>query len=224
MTTAVGVDGYRGGWLAAAVGASGIRWFAGPRLADLLDLLPAGAPVGVDMPIGLPDAGPRACDVAARRRLGQRASSVFPAPCRPALSAADYAEACDRSRVAGGRALSRQSWALLPRIRELDALARGADDRLVEVHPEVSFTLLAGRGLPSKHSVPGAAARLAALQRWRRDVLSALEGLPAGPRLDDALDALAVAWSAQRWRTGQALTLPEQPLRDAVGLPMRIVA
>src|SRR5713226_131348 len=54
--------------------------------------------VAIDVPIGLTDSGPRACDVAARKMLGgKRASSVFPAPVRAALAATTYAEACARS-------------------------------------------------------------------------------------------------------------------------------
>jgi len=55
------------------------------------------AGIAIDIPIGLLE-GPRVCDKAARKLLGQpRGSSVFPAPCRPALEAQcqrqTYAEA-----------------------------------------------------------------------------------------------------------------------------------
>lgn len=46
------------------------------------------------------------CDTAARKALGKRASSVFPAPCR------------------SGRRLSEQSWALFPKIRQVDEYLR----------------------------------------------------------------------------------------------------
>jgi predicted RNase H-like nuclease len=47
--------------------------------------------------------------------------------------------------------------------------------------------------------------------------------VPDGPGLDDALDALACAWTAQRWAAGIARTLPDEPPRDNRGLPVRIV-
>jgi predicted RNase H-like nuclease len=50
--------------------------------------------------------------------------------------------------------------------------------------------------------------------------LGDLGELPAG---DDGLDALAVAWSAQRWLAGRASALPGVPAYDEIGRPMRIV-
>jgi predicted RNase H-like nuclease len=53
------------------------------------------------------------------------------------------------------------------------------------------------------------------------DPAVALGDLPPGARLDDVLDALAVAWSARRWARGAAEVLGNE--RDARGRPMRIV-
>ena len=70
---------------------------------------------------------------------------------------------------------------------------------VVEVHPEVSLrTLAPDVGFAPKKTARGAGQRIAALGRWI-DVAAALGDLPAGARLDDVLDALAAAWSAQRW-------------------------
>ncbi len=44
----------------------------------------------IDIPIGLPRKGTRACDVLARSVLKKRASSVFPVPCRKAIQAFNY--------------------------------------------------------------------------------------------------------------------------------------
>jgi predicted RNase H-like nuclease len=108
-----------------------------------------------------------------------------------------------------------QSWHLVPKIREVDALAD--DPRLVEVHPELSLAELAGTGpLASKKTPAGRAARLALLRGWLPD----LGAVPSG---DDGLDALAAAWSAARWLAGRARTLPDQPPYDEQGRPMRIV-
>jgi predicted RNase H-like nuclease len=45
---------------------------------------------GIDIPIGLTASGPRSCDLEARRLLGPRRSSVFPAPAREVLRAWSY--------------------------------------------------------------------------------------------------------------------------------------
>ena len=113
--------------------------------------------------------------------------------------------------------MSRQTWNILAKIAEADALAD--DHRLVEVHPEVSFALMQGRPIAQrKKTAEGRQVRLAAMQGW----------LPADvaiPRSDDAVDALACAWTAMRITTGQARTLPETPPSlDDHGRPMRIVA
>src|SRR5205814_8621714 len=79
--------------------------------------------IAIDIPIGLSDDGPRACDLAARRLLGRpRGSSVFPAPCRGALVATTYRRACTVSRRSVGVALSLECFNIVPKIREVDAL------------------------------------------------------------------------------------------------------
>ena len=214
QSAVLGVDGCPGGWIGALVDGSDVSWLLLPDAAAVL-AVPAAA-VAIDMPIGLPAVGPRACDVAARALLGARRSSVFPAPLRCVLDAPSYDEACRRSRAASGRALSQQAWHLVPRIADIDATLTD-HDRVVEVHPEVVFARLAGP-LPPKKTPGGAALRTAALRSW----------LPAGwpppprpARTDDALDALACAWTAQRWLRGHAEVLGGD--LDERGTPMRIV-
>ncbi|MFX8106486.1 DUF429 domain-containing protein, partial [Acinetobacter baumannii] len=92
--------------------------------ADIL----AEAPgiVAVDMPIGLPERvgpGGRGPEPLVRRLLPGRSSSVFSVPSRAAVEADDYAEACRIARATSDppRALSRQLFNIMPRIREVDA-------------------------------------------------------------------------------------------------------
>ena len=130
-----------------------------------------------------PAAGPRRCDREARALLGPRCSTVFPAPARAAIGAADHADACARSRAAGGTGLSVQAFNLLPRIAELDRLlAADPCDAVVEAHPELAFLRLHGGGhLPPKRTVEGRAARLAL----------------AGPVLGPSVDLAAAARAAR---------------------------
>ena len=226
--TAVGVDGCRGGWIAAIkhpyreVELLFARDFAGIQRA-----VPESALILVDMIIGLPDREhfPRGCDQAARRSLAPHGSRVFAAPPREALAASSYAEACEHSRRATGAAISQQTFYLFPKIQELD---RVSDSRIHESHPELVFARLNG-GRPiaaSKKSPEGVAARLQALE----GVLTACHGpyLTACHHLprklvhpDDVLDALALCAVAQ---DPPSLTvLPEGPApQDATGKPMQI--
>ena len=177
--------------------------------------------IGIDMPIGLSDDGPRTCDVEARRRLGRAHSSVFPAPVRPVLAASSYAEACTVSLSARGKSLSRQTFGIVPAIKSLDdALGDPPDPRVREVHPEVSFRELDGRVTDPKASESGRAQRVRALERVM-DVREALAATPRRLPVVDALDACAAAWSAQRIAYGRARFVGD-PRPDSRGRPMRI--
>jgi predicted RNase H-like nuclease len=122
-----GVDGCPGGGWAVVTarieneGVSELSVSILPDLEPLIDSLRSHQldAVAVDMPIGLLADRTRASDSEARRLLGPRRSSVFPTPVRPVLGAADYADACERSRAAHGKALSKQSFHLLDRIERL---------------------------------------------------------------------------------------------------------
>ena len=173
------------------------------------------------MPIGLPDKWWRAADAEARRFLGgRRASTVFPTPPRPLLQQTDHGAASALSRRLFGRGLPRQSFHLLPRLRELDEMARTqGEDRLLEVHPECSFKALAGTALPSKHTLEGRLVREALLRPLFGDLID-VRLRDAGP--DDVLDAFAVLWSVERFLRSEHIEHGDGA-RDRYGLPMRIV-
>jgi predicted RNase H-like nuclease len=221
-----GVDGCRAGWVVASWGpdpaeltVAVVRSFAevGSDLArGRWDL------VAVDMPFGLPDRGPRTCDIEARRRLGPRRSSVFPTPVRAVLGARTYTEALAASRAASGVGLSRQAWNLVPKIREVEAVVRQVGSgRLREVHPELAFAALTGAPLahPKRSPLGQLERRVAlasALPTISRDALPRVTGAAH----DDVADALALAWSARRLVAGGGEQVGGDT--DSTGLPMAI--
>jgi predicted RNase H-like nuclease len=216
----LGVDGWRGAWVGALLDGRTVTLLALPDAAAVL-AVPDVEVVGIDMPIGLAERGPRACDVEARRLLGRAGSSVFPAPLRPVLGCGSYAEACAVSRAASGRALSVQAWNLVPAIRSLDdALGEPPDGRVAEVHPELAFRALDLRVGARKATARGLAERVRALQPVV-DVLDALAAAPDGVPATDCLDACAAAWSARRLAEGTAECVGDGTV-DARGRPMRI--
>jgi predicted RNase H-like nuclease len=225
-----GVDGCRGGWLVArCTGTRRLRIVDVTVVATFADVLAhtkACAAVAVDIPIGLSDGEPRKADIEARRLLGRpRASSVFPAPVRTALTATTYREACDLSYRACGRKLTRQTWNILPKVREADdAMTSALQRRVVEAHPEVSFRALAGGRTMAhrKKSSNGREERLETLAKVFAGDLASLDPL-RGAATDDLLDACAVAWTAMRLAQGRAARLPAEPRRDIRGLRMEIV-
>jgi len=222
VAVVLGADGSPGnGWVVAELrDGAPVRWHGVVGARAVLELaaeVDADA-VALDVPIGLPEDGVRGCDQQARVRLrGGGASSVFAAPVRPALAFRTYAEA--RPSLP---ALSAQTFALVERIRDVDEVLRaagpGVHDLVVECHPEVSLRALTGRVLPRKKSAPGALQRLRALEAALGPVP---DEAPISAALDDALDALACAWTARRWLRGDAEVLGGGA--DATGTPMRIV-
>ena len=219
-----GVDGARGGWVYVLDRGGSLTSGLLPDVASLLRALPGDTLIAIDVPIGLPEAHPRAADSLARQELGPRRSSVFPAPARAALAATDYRDACDRSFARMGRKLSLQAYHLLPKIREVDAALRGDSAllaRTFEVHPEVSFAAMNGCPLASpKRRSAGREERLALVRSLHPDPLALL---PAGAvAKDDLLDAFAALWSAKRIAAGVARSLPNPIPHDAEGLPMAI--
>jgi predicted RNase H-like nuclease len=216
----LGVDGWRGAWVGALLDGRSVTLLALPDIAAVL-AVPDVELIAIDMPIGLSDDGPRACDIAARRLLGRARSSVFPAPLRAVLGCANYADACAVSRTASGKALSVQAWNLVPAIRALDA---ALDDvppgHVLEVHPELAFRALDERVEAPKASARGLAQRVRALQP-AMDVLDALSAAPPGVPAVDALDACAAAWSARRLADGVGDCVGDGTV-DRRGRPMRI--
>jgi predicted RNase H-like nuclease/predicted enzyme related to lactoylglutathione lyase len=160
--------------------------------------------VAVDIPIGILESDSRPADAAARRFVGPRASSVFTTPVRRVLEAPTYAEAREIALRLTGKSISAQAYALRRRILEVDEYAR-RDERVIEVHPEVSFRELARRPLQSKRTSDGLGERRALLEE------AGIELPSSAPRVNEAdlLDAAAAAWTARRYARGEALPLPE---------------
>jgi predicted RNase H-like nuclease len=199
-----GVDGCGAGWVVARVEPGRILWSVRPDAAGVLAATAGCAAVGVDIPLGLPvGAERRACDLAARVALGPARSSVFLTPPLEVLEATTHAEACAIARRLTGKAISIQTFRLGAKILDWE---RGVDrpGHVVEVHPELSFRRLAPTvTFAGKKSARGAGQRIAALTRRFGPALE-LARLPPAAGLDDAMDALAAAWSAARWARGEA--------------------
>jgi predicted RNase H-like nuclease len=145
-----GVDCTPGGWAVVISDLDQTSVQKVTALSDLFDSRSDLKVVAVDVPIGLLEhyeKGGRACDRMARKFLGKRrGSSVFPAPVRSTLAAKSWDEACSLSRASApqGRGLSKQTFAILPKIKEVDALLQThlkLRDVVREVHPEVCFAV-----------------------------------------------------------------------------------
>ena len=200
--------------------------YAGSLVDVRLDALIARAAtarvVAVDMPLGLVENGWRAADLAARALLGKRRNSVFLIAPEPAWRERDFTAAADRCQELTGNRLTQQAWALAPKLLEARA-CWAADERVHEVHPEVSFHALAG-GVPLTHAKMtwhGQQLRRSLLAEAGivlPDALGEADRVPA----DDVLDAAVAAWSAHRIARGTARRIPETPELDREGRAVEI--
>ncbi|MBW3631956.1 MAG: DUF429 domain-containing protein [Chloroflexi bacterium] len=128
-----------------------------------------------------------------------------------------------------GKYISAQAFAICRKVAEVNwAMAWVEQDRVFEIHPEVSFWALAG-GQPMQYR-----------KTWpegyaeRRELLAEAFGIPISSREeareaarpaapDDLLDAVVAAWTARRVADGIAERLPPNPPVDRRGLRMEIV-
>jgi predicted RNase H-like nuclease len=206
MNAVVGIDARPRGWVAVRLASGAPEVATAGDLAALIGRFPDAPAIAIDMPIGLSEK-PRECDLAARRFVGSRRSSVFITPPADVLFAPTYDEANRRSRERYGTGISRQAYALRANVRVVDELA-AADPRLIEVHPEVSFRALLGEVLVhSKSTWNGQAVRRRALADAGirlPELLDEAGGVPPA----DVLDAAVAAWSARRFAAGDAEPLP----------------
>jgi len=221
----VGLDGCRDGWM-AAIGESGTtRLQFVTSLRNLLDD-PAVVAAVIDVPIGLPEAGPRRCDLLARQLLrAPRASSVFPAPIRSMLPARDQREASKLRFAAEGKGCSMQLAAILPKIREVDDLLNPERQLKVrEGHPEVSFAIMNGGKSMSnpKRRSTGQRERIDLLRGEFPDMPTVLAEFRRFSL--DVVDAYAMLWTARRLVEGAHRTLTDSSAIDRRGLRMEIVA
>lgn len=236
MTTYIGIDWAGGSWVVVTAGEETTVttepsilnvWHEHGEARDAQAIL-------IDVPIGLHESGPRACDVEAQEYLGNRGNTVFTIPAREVVEADDYPTA----RSLNGGSLSSQSWWLFPRIREIDVFLRehdAATEKLYESHPEICFQALHGRPLERKTTESGLDERLEILHRYdseghladrveevvsaRRDGTAWHDRLSSG-RIDDVVDAAVLALTAKRLDIGprsDSRSYPAFPERETPG-------
>jgi predicted RNase H-like nuclease len=219
----LGLDGFAKGWVAVVLDGDRRELSFHPDIADALSRSFDRA--GIDIPIGMPDEGVRACDLLAREKLRPHASRVFTGARRWLWQAFDDPDkANDEATRRGQSRASRQLWHLGRKIMQVDAYVRAHPSLDIrEVHPELVFLRLnRGRPLPSKKSEDGLSLRKWLLRRagfpdigeW-----TARTRLGTGAKQDDVLDACAVAIAARE----PAGHLPEgAPPVDGCGVKMQI--
>ncbi len=235
----IGIDGCRSGWICSYTKDQiEYRFEIFPTIQDLWDILSNALKsinlILIDIPIGLRDNGsePRLCDKAARRYLTRsRSSSIFPTPCRASLSAKSYVDANQIHRNMTGKGLSKQTWNITAKIKEVDSLLRRdpkASKVFIESHPELCFAALSNR-VPMKHykkTKEGVNERLSIIESYSTNSKEILNNVShqlsnENVSLDDILDAWILAISGSKGRANLRF-LPEIFEYDSEDLPMRM--
>ena len=228
----VGVDGCKAGWVAISYDTdeNSLSARTHTTFAEVVEAYAEAKCIAVDIPIGLTTSDARDCDKEARQVLTSlRGSSVFPAPDPRIVDAPTYEAAAAQSQRLKGKGISVQSFGIYRKVAEVNRLMTPElQNRIVEIHPEVSFWALANKRPMQypKRTLPGF--------NERRSLLMSALGIEIpsdvgakqwvrGAAADDVLDAIAAAWSARRFAEGRSKTLPTRPLKDAKGLRMEMV-
>lgn len=207
-----GIDGTRNGWITAEYTGEtwNIEFYEKLSEIDFNQVL-------IDIPIGLPEDSTRKCDEEARDFLApERHYSIFNCPVRDAVYAETYDEACDINEEKTGKRISKQSWNIVPKIREADEIAQRKN--LMEAHPEVFFKSLNENSvIESKRSEKGLKDRKEVLKRFG-DISITEEFERKDVSEDDIIDAMVLSLGSEF----EILDIPEDPEKDHKGLEMSI--
>ncbi|AKB18374.1 MULTISPECIES: DUF429 domain-containing protein [unclassified Methanosarcina] len=240
----VGVDGCRAGWVAVLLegeNESECSWKVElfPEFSCLVDFLKnnyiqAEPFILIDIPIGLKTggSGERLSDLGARRVLKARKSSIFPVPCREAIYAETYKEACEVNERLTGKRISKQTWHIVPKIRDVDSFLvenENFREKIREVGPEICFQ--AFTGFPMKYpkkKAEGFLERREALGNFCPFADEVIEYALAKYRRkdlakDDILDALAAALTAKMGNIYGFVYVPHEPETDSKGLKIQMI-
>ena len=232
MTIVAGVDGCRAGWLCITrdLDTGRIESAVFENAESLVQQKPEPSIIAVDIPIGLTEAGPRQCDLIARKLLGRRASSVFPTPVRGILRARTRLEADRILRRIEGKCVPAQAFAIFRKVLEFDeilSLEPRLQDRIKEVHPEVCFRAWNNNSAMSfrKRAKSGRAERHKLVtSRFGVKVVEEIRNkyLVKDVAHDDIYDAFAALRTAGRILEKKAAVIPDPSPVDAKGLHMEM--
>lgn len=215
----LGFDGFRRGWVMAWIDDEGRHGFS--HAAGIAELLKGPfARAMIDIPIGLPEAGYRQCDVDGRKIAR---ASVFLGARRDLLRFRSFAQANKSYWAKGQPGISLEMWNIRGKIAEVDALVTPRLQRKVgEAHPEIFFiSRHKGSALARKKTEEGRVQRVNILKRLGFTCIDMMLEQRHGTGIgrDDLIDACACAVVARDRDKGRILGGTE---RDARGLRMRI--
>ena len=204
----VGIGECKGGWIACVLPPhdDSPSYLATHSLSEIFVALPKKLFCCIDIPTILESGpGPRGCDERARQVLGAKNSTVYFAPSKAALQGKSFKEASRLNREETGVALTKQSWSVIPKIREtVELLSKKPvlSEVVLESNPELVVLGLTGE-VPryTKKSSRGRKERLALLHAFGIELalekeVRRVKTKKVAPGSDDILDATLLALGA----------------------------
>lgn len=227
----IGVDGCRGGWIAAVFERGEFRIERYDNMEKLTAAYPVFDAFLIDMVIGFPsnvdDVRP---DSFARKIIAQRASTIFAVPSRQAVYETEKEAQIAANLAALNKSLAVQIRAIIPKMRELDEFLNVHEEYknvIRESHPEVCFCRLNGSVVMSRKCEPdGFQERCTILQKYIPELES--ENIQRTAKrlrcnVDDIVDEVCLMVTANLSMQGKTESIPEMVQKDACGLDMQMV-
>ena len=229
-----GIDGCKAGWFVTGNRDNQPVYYVIENISDFTQIAMECDRIFIDIPIGLSSTeASRECDRLLRKNIGAPyTSSVFNPPVRQALYCDSYTKACDVNEHITGKRMSKQSWNITSKIREVDQwLTKQSDLRnnIFESHPEWCFSILNNETpIPYKKKTnDGEKYRLDLLEENWPEIRSYYEGIRNQTKrslvsADDILDSIVLSYFSAISLKNGIYSFPEKPPADDKGLPMGI--
>ena len=230
MKKIAGIDGSKGGWVCVSGYENNYKELKFEKLKEFNDIKSKNFNlVLVDIPIGLDidlKKGGRIVDKLARKELLTNKSSIFNAPSRLVLEAKNYEEA-NKINKKKGMGLSKQSWNLVKKIKEVDEFIKNSNKTIIfESHPEIIFQVMKRDKVSTKKkNEEGIIERRNLLEKNGFNKVFLERNLSAKDsfyKKDDFIDACSLFWSANRAIAKTEVKIPNDIVLDSEGIIMQI--
>ena len=230
MKKIAGIDGSKGGWVCVSGYQNNFKELKFEKLKGFNDIKSKDFNlVLVDIPIGLDidlKKGGRIVDKLARKELLTNKSSIFNAPSRLVLEAKNYEEA-NKINKNKGMGLSKQSWNLVKKIKEVDEFIKNSNKTIIfESHPEIIFQVMKKDKVSTKKkNEEGIIERRNLLEKNGFNKVFLEKNLLAKDsfyKKDDFIDACSLFWSANRAMAKTEVKIPNDIVLDSEGIIMQI--
>jgi len=230
MKKIAGIDGSKGGWVCVSGYENNYKELKFEKFKEFSDIKSKNfSLVLVDIPVGLDidlKKGGRIVDNLARKELLTNKSSIFNAPTRLVLDAKNYEEA-NKINKSKGMGLSKQSWNLVKKIKEVDEYIRNSNVTIIfESHPEIIFQIMKKDKITTKKkNDEGIIERKNLLEKNGFNKVFLEKNLSARDsfyKKDDFIDACSLFWSANRAIASTEVKIPDDIVLDSEGIIMQI--